>query len=219
MAMTDRYVPDRARPMIRRYWDPTGTARPHPVPVLDTQVSGKPLHADPWVITYGKKSISLEEVEWVSYSATHTATRHYFSPTTHDSEWEFKVGRYPYFGGPKIALSYYLAGRQESNAPDSWMFLATLARQYLEPRLLDHLVGRVHRGETVAVSGNVKVSQVGIACRKPRLCLPWHVIGRTRRYDGMIWIYQAGVNTAALTVPLSYPNAGLIPALVATLTS
>lgn len=218
MAMIDRYVHDRARPMNRPEWHPPGPPRPRRVPVLDTKVSGKPLHADPRVIAYGKKSIRLEEVEWVSYSATQTATRHYFSPTTHDSEWEFKVGRYPFFGGPKIAVSYYLAGRQEDDAPDSWMFLATLSRQYLEPRLLANLVDRVHRGETVAVSGSVKVSQAGIACPKPRIYLPWHVI-RIRRYNGMVLIYQVGIDKPALTVPLSYPNAGLIPALVASLTS
>jgi hypothetical protein len=199
--MTDLYLRNRGR-----------------VPVLDTQVSGKSLHADPRVITYGKKSIALEEVEWVSYWVTHTATRHYFSPTTHDSEWGFKVGRYAHFGGPKIAVRYDSVGRQH-HAPDSWMFLANLSRQYLEPRLLADFVNRVRRGETVAVGGGVKVSQDGIACPKPRLSLPWHLIGRIQSYNGMVWIYQAGAEEPAVTVPLSHPNAGLISALVATLTS
>jgi hypothetical protein len=199
--MTDRYV----RAMSQ-------------VPVLDTEVSGKPLFADPRVITYGKKSMALEEAEWVSYWATHTATRHYFWPTTHDSEWGFTVGRYPYFGGPKIAVRYYLPGRQD-DAPDSWTFLTNLCRQYLEPRLLTDLVGRVRHGETVAVGGSVKVSQDGIACPRRRIFLPWQVIGRIQPYNGMVWIYQAGAEEPALTVPLSHPNAGLIPAVVAALTS
>jgi hypothetical protein len=188
------------------------------VPVLHTKVSGKPLHADPRVITYGKKSIALEEVEWVSYWATHTTTRHYFWPTTHDSAWDFKVGRYPYLGGPKIAVRYYQPGRQD-DAPDSWRFLADLSRQYLEPRLLAAFVDRIRRGGTVAVGGGVKVTQDGIACFRPRLSLPWHLISRIQPYDGVVWIHQAGVEKPVVTVPLSHPNAGLIPALVAALTS
>jgi hypothetical protein len=213
-----RYVRDRARPMSRPGWHPAVPVRPGQVPVLDTKVSGKSLHADPRVITYGKKSIALDEVEWVSYWATHTATRHYFWPTTHDSEWGFKVGRYPRFGGPKIAVRYDLSGRQD-HAPDSWMFLANLARRYLEPRLLGDLVDRIRRGETIAVGGGVKVSQDGIACPKPRLLLPWHLIVRIQPYNGVVWIYQAGAEKPALTVPLSHPNAGLLPAIAARLTS
>ena len=188
------------------------------VPALDTNVSLKPLHADPRVITYGRKSIALEEVEWVSYWVTHSATRHYFRPTTHDSEWGFMAGRYPYFGGPKIAVRHYLSGGQD-DAPDSWKFLANLSRQYLEPRLLAEFVNRVRRGETVAVSGGVRVNLDGIACPRPRLSLPWHLIGRIQPHGDLLWIHQAGAEKPALTVPLSHPNAGLIPALVATLTS
>jgi hypothetical protein len=35
----------------------------------------------------------------------------------------------------------------------------------------------------------------------------------------MIWIHQAGMEKPVLTVPLSHPNAGLIPDLFATLIS
>jgi len=188
-----------------------------PVPVLDTKVSWSRLLADPRAITYGRRSIALDEVEWVSYWAAHTATKRFLYPTTHHSDYHFEVGRYPYTG-PTVAVHDYVPGRPDV-APESWTFLVNLAQRHLEPRLLDDLVARVRRGETVTVGGSVKVSQDGIACAKPRLSLAWRSISSTQPYNGMVWVYQSGVQQPVLTVPLSHPNAGLMPALFATLTS
>jgi hypothetical protein len=203
-------------------WYPAGPAWPGQVPVLDTKLDRIRLYADPQVIAYGRDSIALDQVEWVSYWATQTATKRLLYPTTHDSEWDFEVGRYPYYAGPRqpdgrIAVRFWKAGRRDG-PPEEWTFLVNLARQYLEPRLLTDLVTRVRRGETVKVGG-VMVSQGGIACGKPRLSLPWGAISVTQPYGGMVWIYQAGVENPVLSMPLSYPNAGLIPALFATLMS
>ncbi|MEV6128911.1 hypothetical protein AB0M05_19065 [Streptomyces violaceusniger] len=198
---------------------PMPPARPaQPVPVLDTQVRRKRLYADPQQITFGRHSLALDQVEWVSYTATHTATKRFLYPTTHDSTWDFAVGRYPYYGGPVVRVHFYQAGRR-ADQPAEWTFLVNLARQYLEPRLLTELVARIRRGETITIGGSVKVGQGGIACAKPRLSLRWASISATRPHNGMIWIYQAGVEKPVLTVPLSHPNAGLIPDLFATLTS
>jgi len=194
------------------------TTRPGQVPVLDTKLNGKRLHADPQVITYGRKSIALDEVEWVSYWAVHTATKRFLYPTTHHSVWHFQVGKYPYMGAQVVAVPNFRAGRRE-DPPESWTFLANLAHQYLEPRLLTELVARVRRGETVLVGGALRVSQDGIACVKPKLSLPWQSISRIQPYNGAVWIYQAGDEKPLTAASLSNPNAGLIPALFATLTS
>lgn len=189
---------------------------PVPVPVLDTQVRRKRLYADPQQIIFGRHSLALDQAEWVSYTATHTATKRFLCPTTHDSTWDFAVGGYPYYGGPVVRVHFFQPGRR-ADQPAEWTFLVNLARQYLEPRLLAELVARVRRGETITVGGNVKVSQGGIACAKPRFSLPWAWISATRLNNGMIWIYQAGAEKPLLTVPLSHPNAVLIPDLFATL--
>ncbi|WP_217167866.1 hypothetical protein [Streptomyces sp. AC512_CC834] len=189
-----------------------------PVPVIDTQIGRKRLYADPQVITFGRHSLALDEVEWVGYAATHTATKRFLFPTTHDSTWEFAVGRYPYYGGPVIRVPFYQGGRR-ADQPAEWTFLVNLARQYLEPRLLTDMVARIRRGETITVGGSLKVNRSGITCAKPRLSLPRESIGATQLSNGMICVYRTGVEKPVLTVPLSHPNASLIPDLVAELTA
>lgn len=168
------------------------------------------------MITYGKKSIALDEVEWVSYWAIHRATKRFLFPTTHDSEYHFAVGRYPYTG-PAVAVSQFIPGRKEE-APEFWTFLAGLAQRHLEPRLLADLVARVRQGETVLVGGALRVSLEGIACLKPKFSLPWRSCGGAKAHNGAMWIYQAGVEKPLTAAALSNPNAGLIPALFAALT-
>ncbi|GCB46209.1 hypothetical protein [Streptomyces sp. NL15-2K] len=197
---------------------PAGPARTRGVPVLDTTVGWTHLHADPQVITYGRKSIALDEVEWVSYSATQIAEKRFMFPTFYNNKWEFQVGRYPYYGGQKVSVLFSKGGRR-AEQPEEWAFLVNLARQYLEPRLLAELVAQVRRGETVTIGGSVKVNQAGIACKKPRLALPWESLSAPQLHNGMICVYQASAEKPVLTLPLSHPNAALIPDLFATLTS
>jgi hypothetical protein len=199
-------------------WYPVEPAQPRQGPVLDTKIGRKQLHADPQVITYGKKSIALDEVEWVSYTATHTATKRFMYPTTHHSEWHFNVGTYPYNGSAAVAVNEFRAGRRE-DPPEFWTFLVNLSQQYVEPRLLTELVDRVRRGETVLVGGALRVSLEGIACIRPKFSLPWESCGGAKAYNGAVWIYQAGVEKPLTAASLSNPNAGLIPALFAMLTS
>jgi hypothetical protein len=186
-------------------------------PVLDTTVGGRHLYADPQRITYGRKSIALDEVEWVSYSATRIAEKRFMFPTFYTNKWEFQVGRYPYYGGPKISVLISKGGR-EAEQPAVWAFLVQLAALHLEPRLLDDLVTRVRRGETVTVGGSVQVSRDGIACPKPRFSLPWTDLGPVRMSNGLIVIRRRGAEKPLLTVPLSHPNASLIPDLFTALT-
>ncbi|WP_425838548.1 hypothetical protein [Streptomyces fractus] len=185
-------------------------------PVLDTRIGRKPLHASPAAITYGKKSIALDQVEWVAYAATHTATKRFLYPTTHHSTWDFLVGRYPYYGAPLVRVDFYESGRRAEQPPE-WAFLVNLVRQYVEPRLLTQLLARVRRGETITVGGSVNVSEAGITCTRPRLDLPWESVRVT--HDGIIRIYQTGSDKPLLNVPLTNPNAVLIPDLFAALAS
>ncbi|WP_026930726.1 hypothetical protein [Glycomyces tenuis] len=187
-------------------------------PVLDTKVRRKRLYADPRVIAFGRKSMALAEVEWVGYSAIHTTTHRLLTPASHDGQWDFVVGKYPYYGGPQVIVHFYEPGRSSAPPPE-WVFLMNLAAQYVEPRLLAELIDQVRRGETVTVGGSVKVDKSGISCPKPRMSLPWGSVGGARPYNGMVWIYQTGVEKPVLSVPLSHPNAGLIPDLFAAFTS
>ena len=203
----------------------TGQPRPDPPPepgsetaqpVLDTRIGRKRLYADPQLITFGRHTMRLDEAEWLSYSATHTATRRFLFPTTHDNSWTFAVGRYPYHGGPAVRVFLDRAGRR-TDPPEEWVFLVELAMRHLAPRLLAGLVAHVRRGETVTVGGSLEVSQTGVSCRKPRLSLPWESLGTVQVEGGMVWVFQRGARQPVWTVPLSHPNAVLIPDLFATL--
>lgn len=185
--------------------------------VLETRVGGKRLHADPQTITYGRRSLRLDEVEWVSYSSTRIAERRFMFPTFYTNTWEFHVGRYPYYGGQKVSVVLSKGGR-DAERPPEWTFLVDLAMRHLEPRLLDALLTRVRRGETVTVGGSVQVSRDGIACVKPRFSLvPWSALHPTQLVNGMVVIHRANQDKPLLTVPLGHPNAALIPALFAAL--
>jgi hypothetical protein len=50
------------------------------VPVIETTVGWSRLYADPDVIMYGRKSIALGQVEWVSYSAVNITEKRGCSP-------------------------------------------------------------------------------------------------------------------------------------------
>ena len=185
--------------------------------MFEARVSGKQLHADSRVIAYGRKSIELAEVEWVSYRAVHRATKRFLYPTTHDSQWFFEVGRYPYKGAA-VAVNQFVGGRRE-DAPEYWTFLVSLSQRYLEPRLLADLVDRVRGGETVLVGGALRVNRDGIACLRPRFSLPWREFGGARASNGAVWIYQAGVEKPLTATSLRNPNAVLVPPLLATFTA
>lgn len=191
---------------------------PPPVTVvLETTLGRKRLHASPDVITYGKHSLALADVEWVAYSATRIAEKRFMFPTFYTNEWTFQVGRYPYYGGDKISVNFSHAGRNAPRPPE-WAFLVDLAAHHLEPRLLADLVARVRRGETVRVGGSVDVSQDGIASVKPRFSLvPWAALIPPQLVNGVIVVHRTGTQRPLLSVPLSLPNASLIPDLFATL--
>jgi hypothetical protein len=188
-----------------------------PVPFLDTAIGRKRLYADPQVITFGKRSIALDEVEWVGYSATHTATKRFLWPTTHESAHAFQVDKYPYYGGlgrDGVLVNFHAFGRR-SEPPEEWLSLVNLSRQFLEPRLLAELVAAVRRGGTATVGAGVKVDRGGIGCARPRVSLPWREVAGTQLRGGMVCVYRTGRAEPVLTVPLGYPNAVLIPDLIA----
>jgi hypothetical protein len=62
------------------------------------------------------------------------------------------------------------------------------------------------------------VTRDGIACAKPRFSLPWTALSPVRVSSGLILIHQTGAAKPLLRVPLSHPNAVLIPDLFTALT-
>jgi hypothetical protein len=53
-------------------------------------------------------------------------------PTFYTNKWEFQVGRYPYYGGPKISV-LISKGSREAEQPAEWVFLVNLPGTTLSP--------------------------------------------------------------------------------------
>ncbi|WP_328459322.1 hypothetical protein [Streptomyces sp. NBC_00448] len=205
--------PQPQGPRPERPWTPAPPPPAPAVPVLDTKIGSSHLFADAMAISFGRKSIRLHEVEYVCFSANRIAEKRFMYPTTYRNEWHFQVGRYPYSGGPHIRVPFLTYGRQ-AQQPPQWLHLMEWAEQLLLPRLLDELITRVRQGQTVQTGGSVHVSREGIACTKPRIALvPWSALSQVQISNGMVVIHRAGTDNPLLTIPLSHPNAVLIPDL------
>jgi hypothetical protein len=197
---------------------PEHDRRPQPgqIPVLDTKVGWSSLHADRQQISYGRRSMPLDEIEWVGYWVEQVTEKRFMFPTTYTTYWHFEVGKYPHKAAPAVIVTDSRMGRQDE-LPDWWTFLVNLSAQVVEPRLLTDLVTQVRQGETVTIGGSIKVNQHGISCKRPKLSLDWNSIHPPRPHAGFIYIYATTSDQAVLTVPMGHPNAVLIQPLFAAL--
>lgn len=189
-------------------WQP----RPGQIPVLETKVGWSLLHADGQQISYGRRSMPLDEIEWVGYWVEQVTEKRFMFPTTYTTYWHFEFGKYPHKAAPTITITDSALGRREER-PDWWTSLVNLSTQVVEPRLLTDLVNRVRQGETVTIGGSIKVNQDGITCKRPKLSLDWNSLRTPVAHAGMIYIFSTNSDQPILAVPLGHPNAVLIPSL------
>ncbi|HWD82180.1 MAG TPA: hypothetical protein VG497_24950 [Kribbella sp.] len=190
--------------------------QPGQVPVLDTKVGWSSLHADAQQIGYGRRSMPLDEIEWVGYWVEQVTEKRFMFPTTYTTYWHFEVGKYPHKAAPAVIVTDSRMGRQDE-LPDWWTYLVNLSAKVVEPRLLIDLVNRVHQGETVTIGGSIKVNQQGISCKRPKLSLDWNSLRTPVSHAGMIYIFATDSDQPVLTVPLGHPNAILIAPLLTAL--
>jgi hypothetical protein len=176
-----------------------------PEMVLDTEVNSERLLVDPEVITYGLRSIALDQVEWVRYWST-TTEGHAGPATSYETNWHFSLGTYPFSQANMIDVVITMHGK-DADEPDTWLFLVYLSQQYLEPQLLLGLYGRIYGGETFEVAG-VRIRPDGFGSGK--VSLPWQSVRDALVTDDQVLIYQAGASDPVLVVPLEKPNAVLL---------
>ncbi|MFI5713448.1 hypothetical protein [Kribbella sp. NPDC051620] len=190
--------------------------QPGQIPVLDTKVGWSSLQADGQQISYGRRSMPLDEIEWVGYWVEQVTEKRFMFPTTYTTYWHFEVGKYPHKAAPAVTVTDSRSGRRDE-LPEWWTFLVNLSAQVVEPRLLTDLVNRVRQGETVTIGGSIKVNQDGISCKRPKLSLDWNSIHPPVPHAGMIYIYATDSDQPVLAVPMGHPNAVLIQPLFAAL--
>jgi hypothetical protein len=209
--MYGRRATDERRGKVSRMSQPGERPSQGQMPVLDTKVAFTRLYADPRLIAY-RSSIPLNEVEWVGYHVNRRYMRGMFGigKDVFDDRFRFQAGRYRPHAKPLAVVSVEWTTWHGNDQPQAWTFLVNLSRQYLEPRLVNELAGRVRRGETVDVGG-LAVNQGGV--HGHGFSLPGQLIAGTRLYGGMVWVYQTGLAEPVLSVPQENPNAVLIPAL------
>ncbi|WP_371798140.1 hypothetical protein OG963_00230 [Streptomyces sp. NBC_01707] len=194
--------------------EPRGPVAPPPR-MVNTVLRGKQLYADERQIVYGRHSIELEEVEWVSYSATHTIHRGFLFPSMHDTSYQLSVGHDERGRKPVIGLGWFKNGKNHVTPPE-WIAMVEFVQRYVEPQLVAGLVDRVRRGETVRIGG-LQIRPEGLLAH--RFNPSWSSLAGARAADGNVWFYLHGQSQAATRVPLDTPNAVLLPRLIATFTA
>lgn len=183
--------------------------------VLDTKVAIHRLHADAHQIVNGRKSIALEDVEWVSYTATHIETKSHFGLVkTRDHKWRFSVGPFPYSHVTMVDVELTTYG-PDRTPPEAWQFLVELSRRYIEPRLVAEFAARIRAGESVNI-GNVPIHPDGVGPREH--LLTWSSLQRIQAAGGQLYIYREGQEQPQFSTPLKNPNALLIPDVIAAIT-
>jgi hypothetical protein len=186
-----------------------------PEMVLDTKVALHRLHADAHQIVNGRRSIALEDVEWVSYTATHITTKSHFGLVkTQDHKWHFSVGPFPYSHITMLDVELTTHGA-DTTPPEAWQFLVKLSRRQIEPRLVAEFAARIRGGESVNV-GNLPMHPDGVGPREQ--LLTWSSLQRIQAAGGRLCIYPEGQERPQFSIPLKNPNALLIPDVIAAIT-
>ena len=181
--------------------------------MVDSQHRRKELRADANAITHGDKTLPLDRIGWVSYTAVHTTTRRPFGPNSYDSDWTFECG--PPGSGGRDSIKITFMGGKQARTPPEWASLVAISQAHLEPRLLAEHHHRVVGGETVEVAA-LTATREGVVLRSG--VLPWSVVSTNVR-NGVVHVFRHGVDRPVASVPLKRPNAVLITRLFGALAS
>ncbi|WP_424188473.1 hypothetical protein ACOBQX_10175 [Actinokineospora sp. G85] len=181
--------------------------------MVDSQHRRKALRADATAITHGDKTLPLDRIGWVSYTAVHTATRRMLGPNSYDSDWTFECG--PPGSGVRDSIRITFMGGGQAQTPPEWASLVAISQAHLEPRLLAEHHHRVLGGETVEIAA-VTITREGVVLRSG--VLPWSEV-TAGVGNGFVHVHRRGVDRPVASVPLNRPNAVLIPRLFGALGS
>ncbi|RKE17710.1 hypothetical protein [Streptomyces sp. TLI_171] len=195
---------------------PTERATPPPPRaasvVLDTKHAWKRLYADTREIAYGKESLALDAIDWLRYPVVHSVTRRFLGPSSHSTTYYFGVGTGLSGRGGLADVEFLTLGKQAP--PAEWTALVGLLQDRVEPRLLARFVEQVADGEPVSVAG-LRLDRDGLAANKR--ALSWRALEPVRVSGGSVFLYRSGEQQPVFQVPLSHPNAVLVPPLLAVL--
>lgn len=170
-------------------------------------------------VEYNKKRIFFKDA--TSYSFDSTATSHslYGIPTGTSYVYNWSVI------SEKETISVSLtASKDESKAKDDWVKLVSLSAGIIEPFIVKKVVEQIFdRGETVKF-GEVEFTKKGYSKMKFRLfkeneklMVYWSdtiYIPKMHQGQVILWEDKNGESSQFASVPMSTPNAVILPALV-----
>jgi hypothetical protein len=170
-------------------------------------------------VEHGKKKIFFKDV--VSYSFDSTATSHsiYGVPTgtSYVYNWSLISDK------ENISISL-TSNKEESNAKEDWSKLVSLSAGIIEPFIVKKAVERIFdQGETVKF-GDIEFSKKGYSKMKfkffkedEKITVYWSdTIYIPKLYQGQVilWEEKNGESVQFASIPMSTPNAVVLPALV-----
>ncbi len=170
-------------------------------------------------VEYNKKRIFFKDA--TSYSFDSTATSHsvYGIPTGTSYVYNWSVI------SEKETISVSLtASKDESKAKEDWVKLVSLSAGIIEPFIVKKIVEQIFdRGETVKF-GEVEFTKKGYSKMKfklfkenEKLMVYWSdTIYIPKMYQGQVilWEEKNGESSQFASIPMSTPNAVILPALV-----
>jgi hypothetical protein len=170
-------------------------------------------------VEYNKKKIFFKDA--TSYSFDSTATSHslYGIPTGTSYVYNWSV-----FSEKETISVSLTASKDESKAKEDWVKLVSLSAGIIEPFIVKKVVEQIFdRGETVKF-GEVEFTKKGYSKMKfklfkenEKLMVYWSdTIFIPKMHQGLVilWEDKNGVSSEFASIPMSTPNAVILPALV-----
>ncbi|MFZ2187799.1 MAG: hypothetical protein WAV46_04210 [Candidatus Moraniibacteriota bacterium] len=170
-------------------------------------------------LEYNDKRIFFKDVLNISFDSTATTSRVYGVPvsTSYVYRWSATSEK------ENISLSLS-ASREESKAKDSWAQLVGLASSLIEPLIIKRIVDQIFsRGEAVKI-GEVEFTKQGYSKiqfklfgKNEKLMVYWTDTIYIPKFDQgsvILWVDKDGKSQQFSTIPMSAPNAVVLPALV-----
>ncbi|KAF2775180.1 hypothetical protein [Streptomyces sp. OM5714] len=167
--------------------------------------------ADRQRITYGRDSLTWEEIEWVRYPVSRTKHQGFLFPSMYTNTYTFGVGRYGKSPKSLENLAWSKGGKR-AEAPEAWLALVEFAQHVLEPRLLAQRLDLIRRGGSFTV-GEMRVHRGGLTLRGV-MEADWGSLTDVEVADGLVWIHERGRHQP-VRVSLGSANAVLLPRIVA----
>jgi hypothetical protein len=163
---------------------------------------GRAIIFNPNYVTYGKHQIYYKDATKMAYYAT-------------EQWYSFMIGT----ADQTIQISLGTAFGKKKKW-EVWQKLAGISSQVIEPQIIDKMVRRIFLDGAIVHIGGIQFTQKGYSRRRPfggHEDVPWNdpiYIPRFAAGNVTVWKNKDGESVPFTTVPMSNPNAVVLPELI-----